>query len=153
MQFTAMPTDLVRDFQSGGADAYGNAPEHATSDGKGNPCRHCLRNIPEGAEMLILAHRPFDGLHPYAETGPIFLCAAACERGGGTDLPAILQTSPDYLVKGYSAKDRIVYGTGAIVPGAHISTYATEIFDDPKVAYIHVRSARNNCYQARIDRD
>lgn len=153
MQFVAMPTDIVRTYQSGGADAYGNMPEHVISDGNGNPCRHCLCNIPMGAEMLILAHRPFDGLHPYAETGPIFLCAAACKRGGGAQVPAILRTSPDYLVKGYCAKDRIVYGTGAIVPAANIPSYATDVLDNPKVAYIHVRSARNNCYQARIDRD
>ena len=153
MQFVAMPTDVVRAYQSGDADAYGNAPERAISDGDGNPCRHCLCDIPMGAGMLILAHRPFDGLHPYAETGPIFLCATACERGGGAQLPAILQSSPDYLIKGYCAKDRIVYGTGAIVPAGDISSYATGVFADPRVAYIHVRSARNNCYQARIDRD
>jgi hypothetical protein len=30
---------------------------------------------------------------------------------------------------------------------------AEEIFADPRIAYIHIRSARNNCYQARIDRE
>ena len=29
---------------------------------------------------------------------------------------------------------------------------AEEIFADERVDYIHIRSARNNCYQARIDR-
>jgi hypothetical protein len=26
------------------------------------------------------------------------------------------------------------------------------LFEDGRVAYVHVRSARNNCYQVRIDR-
>ncbi len=29
---------------------------------------------------------------------------------------------------------------------------ADELPADPRVAYVHVRSARNNCFQARIDR-
>ena len=152
MRYSALPTDLVETWRSGTPDANGQIPERATSDGEGNPCRHCLRNIPKGAEMLILAHRPFDGLHPYAELGPIFVCADACPRGGGKDTPAILTTSPDYLIKGYGADDRIVYGTGAITPMEQIGAAVKGIFARPDIAYIHVRSARNNCYQARIDR-
>ena len=152
MRYSALPTDAVRAFQNGGPDAYGNAPEHAVSDGNGNPCRHCLGNIPKGSGMFILAYRPFDQLHPYAETGPIFLCANTCERGGGESLPFVLKTSPDYLIKGYSPGDRIVYGTGAVVPASEIPSSTADIFKSAGVAYVHVRSARNNCYLARIDR-
>jgi uncharacterized protein DUF1203 len=150
--FVAMLTDEVRALQDGGPDAYGTAPERGVSDGPGNPCRHCLKEIPEGAGMLTLAHRPFEALHPYAETGPIFLCADRCERGGGDMLPDVLRISPDYLIKGYCARDRIVYGTGVVVGSKGLVARAEAIFCNPDVAYIHVRSARNNCYQARIDR-
>lgn len=153
-RFTALPTEIVRAYQAGAPDAHGNPPERHISGGAGHPCRHCLRDIPEGAPMLILAHTPFAGSHPYAETGPIFLCAAPCERGGGSsDLSEILTTSPDYLIRGYSAQERIVYGTGAVVETARMQDRIAEIFENPDVACIHVRSARNNCYQARIDRD
>jgi len=103
--------------------------------------------------MLVLAYQPFEGSHPYAQVGPIFLCAEACKRGGGGTQPEILQTSPDYLIKGYSADERIVYGTGAVVPQAELKARIAAIFDDPAVREIHVRSARNNCYQARVTRD
>ncbi len=151
-KITALPTAEVRALQAGHPDAYGATPERAVSTGAGNPCRHCLKHVPEGAEMLILAHRPFLETHPYAETGPIFLCAAPCERFDGTEMPEILTTSPDYLIKGYGKDDRIVYGTGLVTPTDRISAAVAEIFSRPDVAYIHVRSARNNCYQARIDR-
>lgn len=152
--YVALETDIVRKLQKGGLDANGQKPQRSISSGAGNPCRHCLESIPEGEEMLILAHRPFDGLHAYAETGPIFLCAKACARGGSSgDLPPILTTAPDYLVKGYSADERIVYGTGEVVATKDIQTKVADVFDNPEVAFIHVRSARNNCYQARIDRD
>jgi hypothetical protein len=150
---TALPTEAVRALQSGGPDANGQIPERAVSDGNGNPCRHCLREIPARREMLILAYRPFPDPQPYAEIGPIFLCADACDRHvEAGSLPEVLTTSPDYLIKGYGANDRIVYGTGGVVPGPEIKTRAAAIFEDPRVTYIHVRSARNNCYQARIDR-
>ena len=115
IRFTALPTDEVRALQSGGPDAYGNTPERAVSDGAGNPCRHCLQQIPEGAPMLILAHRPFPAPQPYAETGPIFLCADACPRHEGPEMPEVFTRSPDYLIKGYGEDDRI--GQFSVQPG------------------------------------
>lgn len=151
--YVALPTEIVRAYQAGGPDAFGNPPERAVSDGKGTPCRHCLRDVPEGEQMLILAHKPFEGTHPYAEVGPIFLCAAPCARGGGAIVPEIFAGTPDYLLKGYTGADRILYGTGGIVATPDIPARAAAILANPCVAYVHVRSARNNCYQLRIDRD
>ncbi len=149
--FAPLPTDLVRALQSGARDANDQIPERHTSTGSGNPCRHCLDMIPEGAAMLVLAHRPFPAPQPYAEVGPIFLCADSCVAGGGTTLPVML-ASPDYIIRGYGADHRIVYGTGAVVATDQITARAEALLADAKVAYVHVRSARNNCYQVRIDR-
>ena len=151
MRYVALPTEVARAYQAGARDANGQLPERAISDGGGNPCRHCLRLIPKGAGMLILAHRPFPAPQPYAEVGPIFLCAEPCAAGGGTARPAALASS-DYIVRGYGADDRIVYGTGGVVATESIQARAETLFADPRVAYVHVRSARNNCYQCRIDR-
>ncbi|MEP4035302.1 DUF1203 domain-containing protein [Pseudophaeobacter sp.] len=152
-KITALSTEITRRLQNGGLDAHGQPPERAVSDGGGNPCRHCLRHIPKGAEMLILAHRPFDTAQPYAETGPIFLCADPCTLHDSAALPEMLTNAPDYLIKGYNGEDRIVYGTGIVIPQAQMMQQAKAILTDKRVAYVHIRSARNNCYQARIDRD
>jgi len=150
--FTAIPTAIARAYQAGQPDAYGLVPERAISDGGGIPCRHCLKQVPAGAPYLILAHRPFPNLQPYAETGPIFLCADPCARGGDSvDLPEILN-SPSYILRGYSARDRIIYGTGKVTPRADIAAAAAALLGREDVAYAHVRSASNNCYQLRIDR-
>ena len=42
--------------------------------------------------------------------------------------------------------------TGAVVPTDQIAHEAEARLADARVAYVHVRSARNNCYQVRIDR-
>ncbi|WP_299845473.1 DUF1203 domain-containing protein [uncultured Roseovarius sp.] len=153
IRYTAMPTEIARAYQTGAPDAYGNPPERQIADDGGYQCRHCLTIIPPGDEMLLVAYRPFEALDAYAETGPVFVCAKACE-GFGTraETPATLQASPDFLLKGYGANDRIVYGTGAVTEAADVANRAAEVFANPDVAYIHVRSSRNNCYQARIDR-
>ena len=152
-RFTALETDIVRNLQSGAPDANGQPAERKVSDGAGNPCRHCLRDIPAGHEMLVLAHRPFESVQPYSEVGPIFLCADPCQRAEDTNtLPEILTSSPDYLIKGYGSDERIVYGTGAVVAQKALSQRIDSVLKDPRVRFVHVRSARNNCYQARAER-
>jgi hypothetical protein len=151
MRYMAIPTEVARHYQAGGADANGQLPERVLAEGSGNPCRHCLKMVPEGKGMLILAHRPFPAPQPYAELGPIFLCADLCEQGGGEALPEML-ASPDYIVRGYGADNRIVYGTGGVVATGAIAARAEVLLAQPGVAYLHVRSARNNCFQCRIER-
>lgn len=151
IHFAALPTQTAARYRAGARDAYGLLPERHVSDGPGNPCRHCLGFVPEGEAMLIHAHRPFHTLQPYAETGPIFLCAEPCPRWEGEGRPPAL-SAPDYIVRGYGHDHRILYGTGAVVPTDAIAACAEALLADTRVAYLHVRSARNNCYQCRIDR-
>ncbi|TGQ21502.1 DUF1203 domain-containing protein, partial [Mesorhizobium sp. M00.F.Ca.ET.216.01.1.1] len=96
-----------------------------------------------------LAYRPFPRLQPYAETGPIFLHAHECEAAAEVDaLPEMLESS-DYIVRGYGRDDRIVYGSGGVGPTSDIAARSERFFERDDIAYIHVRSARNNCYQCR----
>ena len=154
IRIVALETELVKRLQNGGLDANGHKPERHISPGGGMmPCRHCLTDIREGGPYLILAHRPFPEAQPYAEQGPIFLHAESCPRHADSeDVPAMFLGRAGYLIRGYGADDRIVYGTGQIVAPAAIAEAAGEMFGNARVAYIHVRSASNNCYQARIDR-
>lgn len=153
IKFIALASEEVTQLQNGKPDAYGLSPERTTSDGDGNPCRHCLEHVPNGAPMLILAYCPFPAPQPYAETGPIFLCGETCQRydeNNGT--PPVLPAGKNILIKGYGSDDRIKYGSGKIIDAAHIKDEASTLFTDPTIAYIHVRSATNNCYTLRIER-
>ncbi|MBU3029875.1 DUF1203 domain-containing protein [Paracoccus marinaquae] len=135
-----------------GTDAYGLPAERvAASGGDGVPCRHCLRQVPAGAPYVIVAHRPFAGLNPYTETGPIFLCASHCAPGG-PGFPAAMLAAPHYILRGYSADERIIYGTGSVIPTAAIAARCEDLFARPEIAFIHIRSASNNCFQCRVER-
>ena len=152
IKFHALPTDTVRKIRETGQDAYGNPVERHVSDGNAYPCRHCLGAVPEGADYLILAHRPFATNNPYAETGPIFLCADDCARAPvSSETPDILR-SPSYILRGYTNEERILYGTGGVTSTAKIAERAGALLGDPKVAFVDVRSAANNCFQVRIKR-
>lgn len=153
IRFIAMPTETANALRTGGPDAYGAKPERKISDGDGVPCRHCLENVGAGEEYLVLAYRPFPTPQPYAETGPIFLHAKACTRAGeGEALPELFMRTKEYIVRGYGPDDRIVYGTGAVTPTTDIPDYASSLLARDDIAYVHMRSAKNNCYQCRIER-
>ncbi|MBO9098250.1 MULTISPECIES: DUF1203 domain-containing protein [unclassified Rhizobium] len=153
IRFAAMPHTDAEALWNGATDAYGRLPETTVSDGPGNPCRHCLRNINAGDELLVFAYRPFPALQPYAETGPVFLHKVPCQRYAAEEvLPPVLSGTRDFIVRGYNDSNRIVYGTGAVTATGDIPAYAETLLERPEIAYVHVRSARNNCYQCRIDK-
>ncbi|MCA1407830.1 DUF1203 domain-containing protein [Ensifer sp. IC3342] len=149
--YISMPDNDARRLRGGGLDAYGNQPERRVSDGTGVPCRHCLRNVDGGKPYLVLAYRPFASVQPYAETGPIFLHADECPAHDGHALPPILASSKEYLLRGYGSDDRIIYGTGGVVSTERLAERAEELLARADVAYVHVRSAKYNCYQCRIE--
>ncbi|MDH3596581.1 MAG: DUF1203 domain-containing protein [Rhodospirillales bacterium] len=153
IRFTSMPTDQAEAYRAAAPDANGHEPEIHVSNGDGINCRHCQEDVAEGERYLILAHRPFPRPQPYAEIGPIFLHADPCARYPETDrTPAMFLEREGYLLKGYGPDDRIVYGTGQIVESAEVAEVASRILDRDDVAYVHVRSALNNCFTCRIDR-
>lgn len=87
--------------------------------------------------MLVLAYRPFTTAQPYAETGPVFVCAERCDAVmSSPDLPEVV-VSPQYLLKGYSADERIVYGTGQITARADVGAYADQLLERGEVLWTY----------------
>ncbi|MEM7290545.1 MAG: DUF1203 domain-containing protein, partial [Pseudomonadota bacterium] len=71
-----------------------------------------------------------------------------CDDG---DLPPVLQDSPRYMLRGYDKDERIVYGSGTISETDQIRETAENLLAQDRITFVHVRSATNNCWQARID--
>jgi hypothetical protein len=152
LRYSGMPSDEAAAYRAGLPDANGQVPERRISDGDGVPCRHCLGNVEEGEPYLVLAYRPFPAPQPYAEIGPIFIHAKACEAYADERLPSRERNGSGRILRGYGNDDRIVYGTGIVVRNADIEANAQAILARPDVAYVHMRSAANNCFTLRIDR-
>ncbi len=77
-----------------------------------------------------------------------------CERNHETaDIPDVMETRPRFIVRGYTADERIRYGTGDVVETHDIVDACEERFEDPEIEFIHVRSASNNCFYCRVERE
>jgi len=150
IKFVPMDAATAAHMRSGGPDANGNPPERKISDGAGVPCRRCMKLVGTGEPYLVAAWRPFTKTHAYAETGPVFLHAETCtpEPVVKDQLPAFLQ-SHDYILRGYDAEERIVYGTGGVIELDAIPARIEELLSEPTVKAVHIRSSRNNCYHCR----
>lgn len=152
--FSGMPTMLAAALRAGAPDANGQLPERRVSDVGGVPCRHCLKLVQAGEAYLTLAYRPFPAPQPYAEIGPVFIHADDCPAySPAQGLPERERSAGSgRILRGYGADDRIVYGTGIVVDNVDIEAKAAAILERPDVAYVHMRSAANNCFTLRIDR-
>ena len=153
--FSGMPSAEAAAFRAGAPDANGQPPERRISDGDGVPCRHCLGYVEAGAPYLVLAYRPFPAPQPYAEIGPVFLHAEECpayDPAQGLP-PRHRQSKSQQILRGYGLDHRIVYGTGVVVSPEAIEREAAAILSRDEVAYVHMRSATNNCFTLRIDRE
>ena len=146
-----IPSEYAKSMRAGELDANGQVALKRTAEGSANPCRHCLQLISPGDSMLILAYRPFDGLQPYAEVGPVFLHERECQRYEGDSLPVWFQHLQPGLVRGYGHDDWIRYETGNVLPGKELEEAVRRILASPQVAYVHIRS-KYNCFQCRVDR-
>ena len=151
MRIQGIDTTYVQHIRSGGTDANGQPAVRTKAIGLANPCRHCLRLIAEGDDMLILSYRPFKSDQPYAERGPIFLHAEACDQYNSDQTPPWFAFLDPAAVRGYDARDWIRYDTGQIVPGGDIANICSSILNDESIAYVHVRS-KFGCFQCEATR-
>jgi len=151
--FTAMTTRTADHYRANGLDANAMVPERGISDGSGYPCRHCLRDIEKGREMLLLAYRPFESIHPYSETGPVFLCAQSCARYQPSDgLPKVLKSRQKHMVRACDEAGRIIDGTGQQVMIDDLEKALEALLADNGVAFAHIRSGTNTCFTCKVER-
>ena len=123
IRFVALPTDIADAYRRGAPDANGQTSERRSAETSGLPCRHCLSDVTEGEER-------------YPQI---------------SDLPAAFLVRAQMMMRGYNSEQRIVYGTGAVVPTHVLVSAAAPTFEDSDISFIHVRSASNGCFQCLIE--
>jgi len=115
----------------------------------GVPCRHCLRNVAAGDAYLILAHPTVPGIAALRRDRTYLPACAGmrtCGRSRGASRDAgkqRLHRSRPMAATTASSMAAAASSDGGIVARAEA------LFERDDIAYVHVRSARNNCYQCR----
>ena len=147
-----LDSDFVRQIREERLDAFGDPVEvYATEDAR-KPCRHCLGDIGLEQEVLLLSHRPAPVPGPYSEVGPIFVCGEACAPFSAENrLPPVLK-GRQVVVRGYTAEERINYEASEIVEGEDAEPVIRRFLEDPKNAYLQVRTALFGCFLCKVER-
>ena len=116
----------------------------------GFPCRVSLEDAAVGDVLLLLTwpHQPGDS--PYEASGPIYV------RKGSRQRTLEAGVVPDYVrlrlmsARAYDAAHMIV--DAVVCEGREVDVEIARLFDNDKVAYIHLHNAKRGCFSCRVDR-
>ncbi|MFF6800859.1 DUF1203 domain-containing protein [Streptomyces sp. NPDC012616] len=171
----AMSANALREVR--GRDDAGR-PVAPFADAEGDaPLRCCLRRSAVGERIALVSYAPLrrwaaeTGAEPgaYDEQGPVFVHAEACPGFTGDGAPGSGFTGAGStaagpsgagaghpfgqahrVVRRYSPEGRIL--GGALVGAGGLDTAFREAFDDPAVAFVHVRAVEYGCFLYEVRR-
>jgi hypothetical protein len=146
---TPVATELARRIRQTLVDDYGNQLAVWESEYPA-PCRHCLRVAPNGTSLIVFAYSPFSNKGPYAEVGPIFVHAGACERYATGDVFPSDYRDRVLTLRGYN--DLGTIETALLSAAGDPESSITELFADERVRFIHARSPAWGCFHFRLNR-
>ena len=110
---------------AGAPDDYGLPPERRVSDGDGVPCRHCLQDVGKGEDYSFSPIGHFRPCNPMRKRGRFsFMLKLARELMMRMRHRRCWPGARPISSKAIRLDDRIVYGTGKIVPSADLDIEA-----------------------------
>ena len=116
----------------------------------GYPCRQCLEDAAVGDELILVAHDPFEGSSPYTGTTAIFLHKSPCTPFGRRVAAPEMLVRRRLSLRGYGSDHMMK--AAAVVDGTELDAAITGMFDDERVAYLHVHNAAPGCWNCRVVR-
>ncbi|MFJ8104536.1 DUF1203 domain-containing protein [Streptomyces sp. NPDC096132] len=126
-------------------------------DGEGGaPLRCCLRRGAPGETVALVSYAPLrrwaarTGAEPgaYDEQGPVFVHAEPCPGPAAADGPPF--ANAHRTVRRYSYDGHIL--GGALVEVGGLGEAFRNAFDDPDVAFVHVRAVEYGCFLYEVGR-
>jgi hypothetical protein len=147
----AIPTEIADAVRTTlKAPRYG-FPAHTELAFDQAPCRHCLQLTKPGEDQRILfTYDCFDGVEPLPLPGPVYIHAKPCERyDEDAGFPADIR-SRQITFNAYGNARRLV--KQQYVENGNVEEPVDQLFADPDVRYLHVRSTPAGCYTFRIER-
>src|SRR5499427_1968437 len=146
-----LPEQVSAALKDAMRDQFGNEPKLEEAHSRRSICRRCLHRFNPGERRLLFKYRPFEKEGVFAEAGPIYIHASDCrpETEILTSYPDEFRELP-LLLRAYTREDGQV--DSKLIKDGDAEKIIDCFFDDPKVAYIHLRDGESGCYYARIER-
>jgi hypothetical protein len=116
----------------------------------GFPCRVSMEDAEPGERVILVpyCHQPADT--PYRASGPVFVREGAVERPIAPGAVPELLRSRVLSLRAYNAKHLMV--DADIADGGALEAALGRLFENDRVAYVHVHYAKPGCYACRVDR-
>jgi hypothetical protein len=120
----------------------------ADSD-SGFPCRISLTDAKRGQTLILVnyEHQPADS--PYRSTYAIFVREGEEQYDRTNEVPEQLRRRL-LSVRGFDDQGMLL--DADVTQGTELESLIDRLFDNRKIAYLHVHNARYGCYAARVDR-
>lgn len=120
------------------------------TESPGYPCRVSLQDAEVGEELLLLPYEHQPAASPYRACGPIFVRRNATRRMLEPGQVTGYVTRRLMSVRAYDATHMMV--DASVCEGIGVENEILRLFEDERVAYLHLHNAKRGCFSCRVDR-
>lgn len=150
----AIPTEMADSVRSTMKSPKYGFPAHREVAAGRAPCRHCLEIIKlHQEEVLLFTMDAFHGLSVPPSPGPAYIHAEACTRFSGNGNVGIPEAYRGRLLtlEAFGADRKLISEVRAT--DSREEKIAEEMFVNPDVEYVQVRSTEAGCFLFRLERN
>lgn len=155
LKIVPLPTEIAENVRATMKSAGYGFPAYRQVPDKGRaPCRHCLKLIrPQDEELILFTYDAFYGQGVPPLPGPVYIHADSClPFGGDGRLPSAYRGQPlTFEAFGENRRRLAEKRVDELVDGCDPDQVLEELFKQPHVRYVHVRSTTAGCYLFRVE--
>jgi hypothetical protein len=141
----AIPAAELERIRAEGNDEAGNENRPFTEQEGGSPLRCCLRKSQPGERIMLIAYTPPGPAGPYAERGPVFVHANACDGYTADRGYPLAMTRSAQIVRGYDHNGNMAEAT-VETNATDAERQLTKLAAQPHIRTVHIRNAAAGCF-------
>ncbi len=151
-RISSLPEDLFQPLFSMTDDDlhHVGARRYVADRRPGFPCRVSLDDAAPGETVILAPFTHLDTESPYRASGPVFVREAARRAVPADGEVPVLLRHRALSVRAYDAASLMV--AADVTDGRALEAVVERLFDDARVAFLHVHFAKPGCYACRVDR-
>lgn len=120
-----------------------------TADGPGYPCRVSLTDAAPGDELILVHYEHQDADTPFRASHALYVRPGEERYDAIAEIPTQLRKRL-LSIRAFDEKGMMLEAD--VADGTAVEPVIARMFDNDKVAYLHLHYARQGCYAARVDR-